>query len=58
MPVKERDAEQCRCEQDEVEWNSEKENWFGQFGLKCVQTNGPKSTADIASPSNPFNEIH
>jgi hypothetical protein len=36
MAVKERDAEQRRCEQDKVEWHSEKENWFGQFGLKRV----------------------
>jgi hypothetical protein len=36
MPVNERDAEQRPSKQDEIEWNSKKENWLGH-GLKLLK---------------------
>src|SRR5215471_7352765 len=33
VPVKQRDAEQCQGEKNEIERNSEDQNGFSQFGL-------------------------
>ena len=33
VPVKQRDGEQGQCKQDEIEWNTEEEDWLGQLGL-------------------------
>ena len=33
VPVKQRDAEQCQGEKNEIERNSEDQNRFSQFGL-------------------------
>jgi hypothetical protein len=49
MAMKQRDAEQGQREQDEINWNSEKQDWFSQCRLFCSEESnsfGATNTTD------------